>query len=757
MIKKLLLLLTFLTKSFWIFSQTTINLNPSQDAFIHSFNTTSNYGSESEIYVNKSNSGSPELYFYTSRGLIKFDLSSIPAGQTITSATLKLTAPDLDGIIGGFMDIHKVTQPWTEGNVTWETFDGLTNWTSSGGDFSSVQATSEAFTNGNTEITWNLTNSVTALYNDINNNNGWLIKYSDESSEDFMLYQYYSKEGLTLPDLEITYVPSTTALKTTWKTDNTSSTASTNTQITIPGFGTYYVSWEEVGNTTNHGSTTVTGTSVINFPSSGTYTLYISGVDFTGIDFKNALGDNLKLLTIENWGNTQFQNLNFKQCENLTSNASGAPDISLMTNLSEMFMNCYNFNGNISSLGTSTITDMNNMFNGASSFNQDLSNWNTSIVTSMESMFENATDFNSDLNVWEVGSVLTMKNMFKNATSFNNLVYAWNSVSLTNTESMFEGATSFNQLVHDWNLTNVTTTKNMFKGATSFNYDVEIWQVANVTNMEGMFNGASAFNQTLENWNIDNVTNMNNILDNTNMNYTNYDNTLNAWSTRTPQSNVNVGAVGRKFCNSSSQRNDLINNFNWTFTGDALDCSAPLPVVFSKFTAQKKQNNIIELTWQTSSEQNNDYFILEKSINNLIWENVIKVNGSLNSTVTKIYNTQDLINNNCYYRLKQVDANGKFTHSKVLFVEYFVNNSFSITPNPIENEFINLIYFGNKDLKTLVTIYDTENKIVYEENISFFENSNKIQLINSELLKSGIYFVKIISDSNTEVNKILVK
>lgn len=70
------------------------------------------------------------------RGLYYFDLSTLPAAATIVSAvfTLKMSQDNL--VVDGVYYCSRVTQPaWTENDATWDQFDGLTLWTTGGGDF----------------------------------------------------------------------------------------------------------------------------------------------------------------------------------------------------------------------------------------------------------------------------------------------------------------------------------------------------------------------------------------------------------------------------------------------------------------------------------------------------------------------------------------------------------------------------------------------------------------------------------------------
>jgi len=64
--------------------------------------------------------------------LIQFDLSSIPAGATILSATMTKTTTDEASEDGGTVRIHRMREAWTEAGVTWLTRNGTDGWLVSG-------------------------------------------------------------------------------------------------------------------------------------------------------------------------------------------------------------------------------------------------------------------------------------------------------------------------------------------------------------------------------------------------------------------------------------------------------------------------------------------------------------------------------------------------------------------------------------------------------------------------------------------------
>ncbi|MEQ9300311.1 MAG: BspA family leucine-rich repeat surface protein [Cyclobacteriaceae bacterium] len=212
------------------------------------------------------------------------------------------------------------------------------------------------------------------------------------------------------------------AFVTTWNTANPGSTS--NNQIRIPTTGSgynYSVDWGDGTSSTN-----VTGSITHTYASPGIYTVSILG-DFPRIYFLTRGTDPEKLLSIEEWGNIQWQSMEgaFYNCSNLVVNATDSPDLSNVTSTASMFRGASSLTGDFSNWDVSGISQMNLMFKNASSFNSDLSGWDVENVTSMSAMFFGASSFNSDLSSWDVTSVTWMTSVFLQATSFDQNLGMW--------------------------------------------------------------------------------------------------------------------------------------------------------------------------------------------------------------------------------------------------------------------------------------------------------------------------------------------
>ncbi len=112
---------------------------------------------------------------------------------------------------------------------------------------------------------------------------------------------------------------------------------------------------------------------------------------------------------------------------------------------------------------------------------------------------------------------------------------------------------------------------------------------------------------------------------------------------------------------------DVQVDFDLTGTG----CSVLLPVELVSFEARPEQGQV-RLTWTTATEHDNDYFVLERSTDDLLFGPVARVPGAGNSAHALHYTTLDPwpLKGLSYYRLRQVDYDGAATWSPVVSVNY---------------------------------------------------------------------------------------
>lgn len=186
-------------------------------------------------------------------------------------------------------------------------------------------------------------------------------------------------------------------------------------------------------------------------------------------------------------------------------------------------------------------------------------------------------------------------------------------------------------------------------------------------------------------------------------------------------------------------------------------CASILPVEIINFTANS-QNNEILIKWQTASESNNDYFVLQSSENGKNFVDIAIVDGAGNSNTIQSYQfeTEQKLPLT-YYRLKQVDFDGKFKYFNPILINCNSNFSLQINiyPNPAQKELYCSIV-TDKEMDVEIQIVNYLGQICYVKNQSIEIGKNKINL--SPYYNSGIYLVKVISNSTViETKKIIIQ
>ncbi|MEX0598383.1 MAG: BspA family leucine-rich repeat surface protein, partial [Candidatus Paceibacterota bacterium] len=319
-----------------------------------------------------------------------------------------------------------------------------------------------------------------------------------------------------------------------------SKNGSANNSISIGGSSTGSVNykWKEIspGNDSGSGSFVSNQLLFTGLPSNAIIRLEIEPTNFLNISISNS-DDKDRLIDIEQWGTTAWTSMNraFYGCRNLQISATDIPDLSLVTDMSNMFRDCEKLNtpSNINSWNTANVKNMSYLFTNAYDFNQNLSNWNTSQVTNFSNMFVGAFKFNQDIGNWNTSNATNMSNMFVLANEFNQNLGSWDVSKVTNMLGMFKNTMKFNN-------GDVNTIKN--------------WNVSSARDMQQMFFQAVSFNQNIGSWPLNSGgVDLRNMLDFSGIDCQNYSSTLISWNNNqnTPN-NIFLGANGISFASNAT-------------------------------------------------------------------------------------------------------------------------------------------------------------------------------------------------------------
>jgi Pregnancy-associated plasma protein-A/Secretion system C-terminal sorting domain len=182
--------------------------------------------------------------------------------------------------------------------------------------------------------------------------------------------------------------------------------------------------------------------------------------------------------------------------------------------------------------------------------------------------------------------------------------------------------------------------------------------------------------------------------------------------------------------------------FNTGFSGFGIANNVVLAVDLLAFEGTKGNKNV-KLRWKTASEKNNDYFIIEKSKDGQIFEDMVKVTSRGASTDISDYETLDnapTVGMN-YYRLKSVDKGGQIATSKIVSVAFVDKIKLNVFPNPTLSSKINVELTAERDEQFDFEVVDIAGKIIHIATQKVTSGSNIITFDNMNISK-GIYFVR---------------
>ena len=153
-----------------------------EDTYIEDNFDLQNFGADARIRLsNKTNT--------QKHGLLRFDLSNLPAAATVTAATLTLNLEGIGSANSGSAYVHRATRAWGEGDGTtsgscykgasWLRYDGCAPWAVAGGEYDTTPAASAAIDSlAPGPVSWDLTSLVAATHAGSFANNGFLLTVS---------------------------------------------------------------------------------------------------------------------------------------------------------------------------------------------------------------------------------------------------------------------------------------------------------------------------------------------------------------------------------------------------------------------------------------------------------------------------------------------------------------------------------------------------------------------------------------------------
>ncbi len=182
--------------------------------------------------------------------------------------------------------------------------------------------------------------------------------------------------------------------------------------------------------------------------------------------------------------------------------------------------------------------------------------------------------------------------------------------------------------------------------------------------------------------------------------------------------------------------------------------SLTLPVTFTSFTV-KKISAKNELAWVTAEEINNSHFEVQRSDDGQNWKNIAVVFAAANPGPVNqyVYSDQNTSAAKVYYRLKQVDKDGRYAYSTIKSINGNEQPA-SATIYIAAKQTIAIVFNEQVKRNVIVRIINLNGQSVHEQ--QFNSSANRIDVFVPKIV-SGVYAVQVWNgDNKPEVKKVIL-
>ena len=210
---------------------------------------------------------------------------------------------------------------------------------------------------------------------------------------------------------------------------------------------------------------------------------------------------------------------------------------------------------------------------------------------------------------------------------------------------------------------------------------------------------------------------------------------------------VRPGKVGQGFNWTNARANSSLRQFNLQIN-NTMGCSAyPLGVTFTGSNIVCNDSKVL-FEWNVSSEENNDYFTIDSSLDGIYWTTEKNIRGA-GTTANPIDYSVELdveTNEMVYYRLSQTDFDG----TKTFLVTHAAecrSEKVNVSPNPF-GDFIGV--YSEREIISL----NLTNTLGESIPVTKSDLTDHLYL-NTELLKKGVYVLTVTTINDSSVHRIV--
>jgi type IX secretion system substrate protein len=194
---------------------------------------------------------------------------------------------------------------------------------------------------------------------------------------------------------------------------------------------------------------------------------------------------------------------------------------------------------------------------------------------------------------------------------------------------------------------------------------------------------------------------------------------------------------------------------NFFFISSPINAQGLEALQITGFKAESRNGNV-GITWKTDNEANLREYEIESSPDGRYFRNLgfIPARNNINGDFYEFENAVDYADS-VFYRLKIVDANGKWLHTKPVLYRINKTTSFFVYPSVINVSGSNTINVFIDDPFDFIEVINMSGAVLLKQNLS--GKTGKISIPMSPDISAGTYVVQLKNEERTITQKIVIQ
>jgi len=179
-------------------------------------------------------------------------------------------------------------------------------------------------------------------------------------------------------------------------------------------------------------------------------------------------------------------------------------------------------------------------------------------------------------------------------------------------------------------------------------------------------------------------------------------------------------------------------------------CLSTLPVTGFRMSGLL-QNGQALISWSTETEINNRFFDVQHSSDGRQYNSLgtVMAKGGDRPTQYQFRHAKPLPGKN-YYRIRQVDIDGKFTYSNVLVLDYSIKDKILLQSNPVTD--VAILLLQKQSVNRSLSLLNTSGQVLLKQTIA--AGSTRME-INMLPFPSGLYYLVLENGKERITQKVI--